>query len=263
MKFFQKNIGKILFFIFLILFLFFLNVYQNPVKNFFYCVFSPLQKFFWEKGRKISYFFETAQEINNLKSENEELKLKNQSLLADNAMLKELKKENEFLKTALNLGLEKEFQLIFVKVIGKDISQDYLLINKGAKDGLAKNLPVINEQKNLVGIISEVYENFSRVMLISNKGISFDGKILEKEIYGLVKGKNKLEIFVDFLPRDKEVNPGDILVTSALGGIFPPGLLVGEVKEVKKSDLASFQQAEITPFFDIRKTDNLFVIVFP
>ena len=160
----------------------------------------------------------------------------------------------------MNLGLEKDFKLTLVQVIGKDISQDLLLINKGAKDGLAKNLPVITEQKNLVGRISEVYDDFSKVMLISDKDSSFDAKISEQEIFGVVKGKGGLNLFIDRVPQDKEIKSGDILVTSVLGGVFPAGLLVGEIKEVKKSDLEPFQQAEISPFFDIGKLGNLFVI---
>ena len=237
-----------------------LNFFQNKVRNFFYLVSSPLQASLWQAGDRVSDFFATITEFRNLKKENEELKLKIQSLLAENTSLKELKNENETLRTALNLGLEKEFKLTLVQVIGKDISQDSLIINKGAKDGLTKDLPVITEQKNLVGRINEVYENFSKVMLISNKDSSFDAKISEQEIFGVVKGRGGLKAFIDRVPQDKEIKPGDILVTSVLGGVFPAGLLVGEIKEVKKSDLEPFQQAEISPFFDIGKLGNLFVI---
>ena len=249
-----------------------LNFFQKQVRNSFYLISAPIQKTFWQAGDKVSDFFETITEIKNLKKENEEIKLKIQLLTAENASLVELKKENETLRAALNLGLEKDFKLTLVQVIGKDISQDSLLINKGSKHGLSEGLPVITEQKNLVGKISEVYENFSKVMLIFNKESSFDAKILApyrtessgagsaQEIYGVIKGKGNLKIFLDLVPQDKEIKQGDILVTSVLGGIFPKGLLVGEIREIKKSDLEPFQQAEISPFFDIGKLGNLFVI---
>ena len=61
--------------------------------------------------------------------------------------------------------------------------------------------------------------------------------------------------------REENLSQGDIVVTSALGGIFPKGLLVGRIKQIKRSDVEPFQQAEIEPFFDISQTNNLFVIL--
>ena len=237
-----------------------LNFFQKQVRNSFYLISAPIQASLWQAGDKISGFFETITEIKNLKKDNEELKLKIQSLLAENASLIELKNENETLRIALNLGLEKEFKLTLVQVIAKDISQDSLLINKGSKDGLTKNLPVITEQKNLVGRVSEVYDDFSKVMLISNKDSSFDAKVQEQEIFGVVKGDGGSKLHIDRVPQDKEIKSGDILATSVLGGVFPEGLLVGEIKEVKKSDIEPFQQAEISVFFNFSKLENLFII---
>ena len=252
--------NKVLIIFFGILIIIFLNFYQKEVKNFFYLISSPIQKILWETGGKISLFFETIREIRNLKKENEEFRLRIQELLAENIALKELKKENQILREALGLGLEKEYQLILAQVIGKDIEQDLLLINKGFQDGLSENLPVITQEKILVGKISEVYKNFSKILLISNPQSSFDAKIAEREILGLVKGKGNLKIFLDFIPQEKEIKKEDLVITSALGGIFPAGLLVGQIGEVKKSDLGLFQQAEILPFFEIKEIETLFII---
>lgn len=237
-----------------------LNFYNKGVRNFFYSLSSPVQKIFWQAGKGTSDFFETISEMKRLKAENEELKLQNQALLAENASLAELKAENETLRTAMNLGLEKEFKLTFAQVIGKDVAQDSLIIDKGSKDGISKNLPVITEQKNLVGRIGDVYDNFSRVMLISNKDSSFDANVQEKKIFGIVKGGGGFKITIERVPHDQDLKVGDFLVTSALGGVFPKGLLVGQVKEVKKSDVDPFQQAEVSPFFDVNDLETVFVI---
>lgn len=249
-----------------------LNFFQKPVRNFFYLISAPIQKTFWRAGDRVSDFFETISDIKNLKKENEDLKLKIQSLLAENVQLLEFKKENETLRVALNLGLEKQFNLTFAEVIGKDISQDSLIIDKGSDDGILKGQPVITQEKTLVGKINEVYKNFSKVMLISHKDSSFDGKILDTsnqnefgtgraEITGLVKGSGNFKIFFDLVPRDEEIKKEDIIMTTAVGGIFPEGLLVGEIKEVEKSDLEPFQKAEISPFFDIKEVNYLFIVV--
>lgn len=247
----------------LIAFFLILNLtdFSKEVKGLFYLISSPIQKALWRAGDKVSDFFEAITEIKKLKKENEELKLRIQELSAENSFLKELKKENEILREALNIGLEKEFKLVLAEVIGRDIAQDFILINKGLADGLSKNLPVITQQKTLVGKIDEVYKNFSKVMLISNKNSSFDVKISEKEIYGLSKGKGNFKVLLDLVPQDKEIKEGDLVLTTALGGIFPNGLLIGKIKEVKKSDVEPFQQAEINLSFDIKEIETLFVII--
>ena len=237
-----------------------LNFYQKQVRNFFYLISAPIQKTFWRAGDRVYDFFETILDIKNLKKENEGLKLKIQSLLAENVQLLELKKENETLRTALNLGLEKEFKLTLTQVIGKDISQDSLIIDKGSDGGILKGQPVITQEKNLVGKINEVYKNFSKVQLSSHKDSSFDAKIPDTEIYGLIKGNGNFKVFFDLIPKDKEIKKGDLVVTAAAGGIFPEGLLVGEVKDVKKSDIEPFQKVEISPSFDVNEINHLFIL---
>lgn len=257
----KLKIGVIVFL--LIVFFVILNLtgFSKEVKNFFYLISSPIQKILWEAGDKVSDFFEMTSEFKNLKSENEELKFKNQELLAEIVVLEELKKENEALREALNLGLEKDFRLVFAKVIGKNISEDSIFINKGLEDGLTLNLPVITVQKTLVGKISEIDNHFSKVMLISNKESSLNAKISNTDIFGVAKGEGSLKLFLEFIPREAEIKKGDLVMTTSLGGIFPDGLLIGEIKEVKKSDIESFQKAEITPAFDIKEIQNLFIMI--
>jgi len=237
-----------------------LTGFSKEVKNFFYLISSPIQKVFWGAGDRVSGFFETITQIKDLKREAEELKLKIQELLAENVALIELKKENEILREALEIGLEKEFKLAFAQVTGKDISQDFILIDKGAKDGILEDLPVITQQKVLIGKVNQVYRNFSKVLLISNPGSSFDGKIPEVEVFGRVQGKGNSKVLFDLIPKEKEISEGDLVVTSVLAGVFPQGLLVGEISKVQKSDLEPFQAAQIQPAFNIRNLEKLFII---
>jgi len=238
---------------------------KKEIKNFFYLISSPIQKALWRAGDNISDFFEMVKEIKSLKKENEELKFKIVGLLAENTKLEELKRENEVLREALDIGLEKEFKLLLAEVIGKDIFQDTILIDLGSRDGISKDFPVINQQKALVGKIGEVYQDYSRVILISNKESTFDAKVGfpaegEASIYGVVKGKGNLRLFLDLVPREKEIKEGDLVSTSPLGGIFPKGLLIGEIVKVLKSDVMAWQQAEISPAFNLNELEILFVI---
>ena len=229
-------------------------------KNFFYFVSSPIQKKLWEVGDRTSNFISAIADTQNLKRENEELKFKIQELVIENISLRELEKENENLRTALNIGLEKEFKLAIAQVIGKDISQDFILIDKGSKDGILKGLAVITPQKVLVGKISEVNDSYSKVMLVSNQESSYGVETVNTQILGEAKGEGNFQLLLDLIPLDVEIKKGDLMITTSLTGI-PKGLLVGEISEVKKIDVEPFQQADIKPAFDIKDIDRLFIVL--
>lgn len=241
--------------IILIIFLFFLflNItgFSKNLKSFFYNFSSPIQKTLWQLGQRIFNPLR-EQEIQDLKAEN-------QKLLFENVSLKELEKENEFLRQAINLGLEKEFKLLLSEVISKDVGEDFILINKGSDDGVGQGMPVITENKDLIGRINEVYNNYSKVMLISNKESSFTVKI-NNEVQGLAKGQGNFGLSLELIPQDKQVSQGDIVTTDILDKVFPKGLLVGKIAKINKSDIQPFQQAEVSILFDLKEINYLLII---
>jgi rod shape-determining protein MreC len=262
MRPFSKKIKIILLttlFLFLILLIFNSPPFSNKIKNFFYLIFQPLYKFSWKIGERIAFFIDTIKNCKNLKKENQNLKLKINQLINELANLVEIKKENETLREALKLGKELEFELVLVEPILQE-TPDTLIINKGLKDGLKKNLPVITQEKVLVGKIDEVFDNFSRVKLISTKNFSFNVKIIQNNIDCLARGEGNLKISLDLIPKDKEIKTGDFVVTSNLGGIFPEGLFIGEIESIKKTDLDPFQKAQIKLAFQIDYLNFFFVI---
>ncbi len=248
-----KNFLIFLIFILLILsFLFF----QEKARNAFYFISSPIQGFSWNLGRSASSFRELG-----FKEEKKELEIENQKLLNDLVELENIKKENQKLREALGIELNKSFNLELVQIFGKDFSQDVILINKGKNNGIEKGFPLINEQKVLFGRVDRVYENFSSVILISNQGNVFDIEIKNKEVFALAKGKGNLGLFIDLIPPEVKINKGDVVTTSAMNNSFPRDLLVGKINKVIKEDIKSFQKAEIDPFFNIKTTNKLFVVL--
>lgn len=233
---------------------------QQKIRNFFYFVSSPIQKSFWKLGNKISTPIELIFEMKELKKKAEELSFSNQNLLSEIIQLQILKKENERLREALELDIKKDFQLALAEVIGKNISKDTLVINKGLMDGILEGMPVINEGRVLIGKITDVSENFSNVILISNRESSFDVEIQAIEVNGLVKGKGDFQLFLDLIPENQEIQEGDLITTTAIGGIFPKGILVGKIQKILSNDMKPFQQAEVSPLFDITKLEIVFII---
>ncbi|MDP2663964.1 MAG: rod shape-determining protein MreC [bacterium] len=257
------KMSKVLIVFVLVLVVLAFGFYQNEVKNLAYGFSSGWQQTLWQTGEKVSDLLRGFLKRGEVKEELDQAFLKNQELLSQIADLEEMEKENQRLMEALGLGLEKEFQLELASLVSKDISKDSLLINKGGKEGVFEGMPVITSGKVLVGRIGQVFEDFSEVILISNKESSFEAKIAGQDIFGVAKGKGSLKLSLELISREKTVSEGDLVVSSSLGGIFPQGLLVGEVKEIKKSDVEPFQMAEIILGFTIDNLDYLFIITGP
>ncbi len=251
---------SVIIFIIIAVLIFNLSPFSKTVKSFFYSLSEPIQLWLWEKGIKASAFFQAILKAGNLTEENTLLKLENQELLNQNIELEKLRKENKDLRIALGLSIGKEFNLEIVQIITKEISNDYLIVNKGFNHGIRVGSPVITEAKVLVGKISELYENISKIELLSSKNNSFDIEIFKKNIYSLAKGNGNLKITLDLVPKEENIEIGDKVISSVIGGNFPEGLLIGEIQDIKKSDTAAFQQAEVKPGFNIKDLNNLFII---
>jgi len=257
----SNNKSKVLIIIIsIILVIFLFNFFQKRIKNFFYSFSAPIQRVLWGAGDSTADFLSAVFRSGELKGEVNKLKAEKNDIVSQIINYQELKEENEVLRNALDIGLKNEFKISFAQIIEKDISQDFILINKGAKDGLLKNMPVITEEKVLIGKINEVYNKFSKVMLISNKESSFDAKEINSLVGGIIRGTGSSNLLFDLIPKDEIISSGDIIVTDCISGIFPAGLFIGTVINISKSDVGSFQQAEIKPAFVLSETKNLFVI---
>ena len=258
MKFASKKIITV---VIIIVFILSLNFFQKETKGFFYVISAPIQITFWSAGDRVSGFFEAVGNLSNLQNENDELQKVIWELLVEKASSAELRKENETLRGALQIGLQKDFQLALVEIISKDIGQESILINQGSGDGLSLGMPVVTQERVLLGRISEVFESFSRVTLISNKESSFDAKVSGNDTTGVARGQGNSKIKFELVPQDKPLKVDDLVVSSSLGGIYPEGLLAGTVKKVERNDVSPFYQAEILPLFDIRGSAAVFVIL--
>lgn len=287
MNFFKLSKSKFFIIaILLIVFFVLLNLtnFSKNINNFLYLASAPIQRVLWEVGDNVSDFFKTTFDIRELQEANKNFKLKVQELSAEVARLKNLRQENEALRKALNLDIQKEFEIAFASIISKDISEDSILINLGVADGIKKDMLVISPQKILLGRVNQVYDNFSRVMLVSNKKNSFpiniqkttnniikEGNEIAKEynnnliskkedVEAIIQGKGNFQIKINYIPIEAEIKDGDRVVTSISGGLFPSGILIGYLKNIERLGIEMFQQAEIIPAANIKELHNVFII---
>jgi len=233
------------------------------IRNAFYVFSYPVERAFLSAGETASSYVGSFLKAGFLAKENENLKNENQKLLAKIVALQALADANQS-QNAVSLACQNnDFKLLMAGIAGLN-GDSTLSINKGSADGIAENMPVIDQEGALFGKVFKVYKNYSQVMLISNKNSVIDAKVQsidekEKGVNGVLKGNGGLDVVLDLVPVDDALNEGDILVTSSLEGTFPKGLLVGRITKVEKNDQSPHQRAQVQPFFNIT-ADNLFVI---
>jgi len=259
MKFPAKK-KKVLILVAAVLIVLSLNIFQKEVRGSFYGLSSPIQKTLWRTGDRVASFFDRFTSAKIVKKENEQLQIRNRALTAEVTALKEIQQENEILREVLDLGLREDFEMLFAGVVGKDLSGDFLIIDQGLSDGVQEGFPVITQQKVMVGTISEAYQHTSKVMLVSHPQSALNTKVADTNSTGLVRGAGNYHMFLDLIPQETVLQQGDLLITSKLGGSYPAGLLIGLIEKVEKVDVKPFQQAAVSPFFDITSSEHVFVI---
>lgn len=251
----------LLFFLLLVVLVLPLYFFGNQIKNFFFSVSTPLQKTFCTAGENCSGFFASIFNSRHLKSQVVELEKQNSELSNKILRIEQLEKENEALRQALGVELNKDIKLQMAEITAKDVANDFILIDKGSDNGLSEGMAAITNEKVVVGKIVSVFKNYSQIMLISNKKSSFDAQVEDKDITGVLRGTGKASVILDLIPREKDISAGNLIKTSNITGVFPPNLLVGWIKKVNKNDVESIQQAEIELGFDIKNTNYLFVVI--
>lgn len=225
---------------------------------------SVMQIFLFPFERLFSYgAFESREtvrflsSIGELKTKNEELIRENLDLLAETALLKEVRQENETLRRDFDLDLRNQYQLVSAEVValgGLGQGQS-LIINQGSGAHIQTGMPVIVGKGILVGRIAEVFLGSSRVELLSSPESMVAMTTPDGAAKGVVRGEHGLGLLFDMVPRTDVFKRGDTIVTSGLGGEFPRGLLVGTLQDPEYTPDKLFQRAPVispVKYADIR-----------
>ncbi len=119
-----------------------------------------------------------------------------------------------------------------------------IVIDKGARDGLTTGMPVVTEL-GMVGRIINVAANASRILLITSPSSAISGRLQTSRDEGSVIGQPSGDLRMTFIPLDAQVQEGDIVITSGLGGNLPPDIVIGQVISVQQLQYELYQEAVI------------------
>lgn len=238
------------------------------VENVVQVVITPAQKLFTNMGNGIAGFFGHFTDINKLNSEINALNEENARLKEELNKSEISTRENEELRKLLSLKeAYPELELKGAQVIARNPSNWYgtFTIDKGTADGVSVNQPVISADRTLVGRISEVGTTWSRIITINDPAHSVGAEVVRSGEYGIVEGESSTNeggnCKLSFISKNANIIVGDKVVTSGLGGVYPRGLTIGKVLDIRPDMQGISQYAVISPEADIDNLKAVLIVV--
>ena len=228
---------------------------------------KPFQKLFVGIDNVFTYGFDYFQDMAELKEEN--AALKSRVILLEDKVTEndEIRSENERLRELVDLKEKnKNFEMAAASVTATDATgwYSYFIIDKGRNDGISKNCVVI-DSGGVLGKIEEVGSNWAKVVTIAEPGTACGAEVSRTGDTGIIEGDSLLNGMCKMtsVSKDANITPGDYIITSGSGDVYPSGLTIGRVKEIKEEEISI--TAIVEPTADIRTPKEVMVItkVFP
>jgi rod shape-determining protein MreC len=206
-------------------------------------------------------------ELNDVRNQLQKTREKLQRYESMTEELSEIKRENERLRSLMGLKERIPYETIPASIISKDPDNWFrtLIINRGSRDGIKINMPVIafrNDEKAVVGKIIEVRHSISRIVPIISPDMKLGVMIQESRFPGLLSGLTSSSnlCVVDYVSRAAVIKYGDVIITSGQGGVFPSGLIVGTVIKGEVLESSAYQRAIIKPVIDYDLVEEVFIV---
>jgi rod shape-determining protein MreC len=215
----------------------------------------------------ITGIFNNIHSLLNTYEENQRLKSRLEDFAVLQAEVNSLKTENEQLRELIDKKDSlRDYQPIKATVIARNPDQweEKIIINVGSSHGVEQNMAVMTT-KGLIGKISLVTPFTAEVELLYTNNPNFRVSALvqgeKQDAFGLIEGydKERNELILKRIDSSLEVNEGELVVTSGLGGIFPKGILIGEITEVTTEDFGLTKMAYIKPSADFSMLEEVVI----
>ena len=235
----------------------------SSVTNRFTGGFVFTQEWFATRYQAIQEFLAAPRDIASLRNRNTELQKQVSDLQAQVINLQQRVNETEILAALVDFSrTNPENTYKAASVIGRDPSPflHYIIINRGSNDGILRGMPVVTSE-GLVGRVDAVIADAARVQLITDPASSVNVHLKNANTDAMLIGSVTGDISLDLISQDATVQSGDLILTSGLGGGFPPDLIIGQVVNVHKRAAELFQQSTVQPAVDFGRLQIVLVII--
>lgn len=196
------------------------------------------------------------------RSQLEALRQQNSQLRNQVATLEEARLENERLRALVNFVQTNKLKSVGANVIGRPANswEGVITIDKGTADGVQADMPVVGAQ-GLLGQTTDVTARSARVRLITDPQSGVAALIQANRAQGVVRGSIDGHVSLDFVSHETTVKAGDIVITSGIGGVYPKGLVIGEVTAVHNPPNSLYQDIQLAPASNIAGLEDVVVLI--
>lgn len=240
-----------------------LGGYFSSASNVFTGSLVSLQAWFSARFLAVQDFFTSPRDMASLRQRNAELESELAELQSQVIQLQQQVGETQILAALVDFSRarsENSYQA--AAVIGFDPSPflHFVIINVGSNDGILRGMPVVTNQ-GLIGRVDAVIADAARVQLITDPASSVNVRLQNAETEASLVGSVTGDLTLELIPQDAKLQQGDLVLTSGLGGGYPPDLIIGQVVNVRSRDFDLFQQATVQPVVDFNRLEIVLVIV--
>jgi rod shape-determining protein MreC len=197
-----------------------------------------------------------------MKAENDRLHAEIEALRTASVRVQEFEHLNNELRAQLGYQQSHpEQKLLQANVIAREPDDliHSLTIDRGSNDGLFEGMTVVTPA-GLVGRLLTVGPYTSKVLLVTDSKSSVSGAVATSRAQGMVYGRRQRQLTMRYIDQMEKIEVDQWVVTSSLGGGFPPGIPIGKVVHVRQRDVEPFQEATIEPGVDFARLETVMVI---
>ena len=234
-----------------------------PVEDTLLRALSPMQAAAAGVGHPIGDFVAHFGRFGELQRDNERLRAENEKLSVQVARQREVEAAYGDLSKLLDIKSNRpDDRFLPASIVARSGGryQRAFAINRGQSDGLVKGMVVLAPGGGVVGMIDSVLPNFAWVTLITGPTSKIPALVQDGRFDGILSGRADGGMRLEMLPQGSSVKPGEIVVTSGLGGDQPKGLPLGKVVDVGGSDQDLFPTVFVEPLASLRNLENVLVL---
>lgn len=207
------------------------------------------------------WMFSWLIDLSSVRNENRMLREQNLRLSLELVKLREERLENIRLRNLLAFKSKMIYPYIPAEVVARDPGRllNSILINVGRKDGVEERMAVVNSD-GLVGKVLTAYSESSIVQLLQDRNCRVSAVVQRPErAQGIVRCEDG-KFYLQDAPLRSAIEVGDVVVSSGIGGIFPPDLLIGTVEELGQDQTGLFREVILKPGVDFSSLEEVFVL---
>lgn len=222
---------------------------------------APVQNVFTSSVQSVSDAWYHYLLLVGIEEENRNLKKKIDDMKSQLVLYQEGYLEAQRLRGLLALQDGHDFHFVPARVVGREqvALSKTILINKGTVHGFKAGQPVM-AAPGLVGRVIDASWHAAKILPLIDENSNVDAIVQRTRIQGIIRGAGSRGCVLKYISKTQDVKEGDIIISSGIGGVFPKGVMIGQVSHVDMQEAGLFLRINVTPSIDFSKLEEVLVI---